>query len=340
MFEKALILGLYSVTPVHAGSGAELSVIDLPIQRERHTGFPVIWGQSLKGVLRNAFKNFELKEIVGDKTLREKLMEELAKIEEELKKIENDEQRKTLERRRSEIESILKSPPKTTVIFGPDTDKAHEHAGAISVGDAKILLFPVRSLKGVFAYVTCPLVLERFKKDLELCGIDFNFDISIAEEDAIVTPSNSIAVDDKIIIEDIVLNAKEQDISSFTKIVSKISPISIDESRIAIVHDNIFTNLVQMATEIVARVQIDASTGTVKSGALWYEEYLPSDTLLYSIIAIGKPKRPIDGLSTANEISNEIKIFEGKFVQIGGNETVGKGFVRLKVMCNEDKRAE
>jgi len=294
MFEKALILGLYSVTPVHAGSGAELSVIDLPIQRERHTGFPVIWGQSLKGVLRRVYERFD------DSQDKEKIK----------------------------------------IIFGPDTNDAHEHAGAISVGDAKILLFPVRSLKGVFAYVTCPLVLERFKKDLELCGIDFNFDISIAEEDAIVTPSNSIAVDDKIIIEDIVLNAKEQDISSFTKIVSKISPISIDESRIAIVHDNIFTNLVQMATEIVARVQIDASTGTVKSGALWYEEYLPSDTLLYSIIAIGKPKRPIDGLSTANEISNEIKIFEGKFVQIGGNETVGKGFVRLKVMCNEDKRAE
>ena len=123
VFEKALILGLYSVTPVHAGSGAELSVIDLPIQRERHTGFPVIWGQSLKGVLRRVYERFD------------------------------DSQDKE----------------KTKVIFGPDTDKAHEHAGAISVGDAKVLLFPVRSLKGVFAYVTCPLVLERFESSRSYC---------------------------------------------------------------------------------------------------------------------------------------------------------------------------
>jgi len=120
VFEKALILGLYSVTPVHAGSGAELSVVDLPIQRERHTQFPVIWGQSLKGVLRRAYEK-------TDNTDKEK----------------------------------------TRVIFGPDTNNASDHAGAISVGDAKILLFPVRSLKGVFAYVTCPLVLERFVEDVE-----------------------------------------------------------------------------------------------------------------------------------------------------------------------------
>ncbi len=165
MFEKALILGLYSVTSVHAGSGAELSVIDLPIQRERHTGFPVIWGQSLKGVLRSTYKSIELNEKVNNKTLREKLEEDLKEFEKKIKETKNEEQRKELERKKSEIESKLKSPPKTTAIFGPETDKASEHAGAISVGDAKILLFPVRSLKGVFAYVTCPLILERFVED-------------------------------------------------------------------------------------------------------------------------------------------------------------------------------
>jgi len=117
VFEKALIVGLYSVTPVHAGSGAELSVIDLPIQRKRHTGFPVIWGQSLKGVLRSYFRRIE-----------------------------------------------PQSPSKTTVIF---RQRAHKHAGAVSVGDARILLYPVRSLKSVFAYVTCPLVLERFIEDFK-----------------------------------------------------------------------------------------------------------------------------------------------------------------------------
>jgi len=290
MFEKAIILGLYSVTPVHAGSGAELSVIDLPIQRERHTGFPVIWGQSLKGVLRRAYE-----------------------------RLDNSQNKE-----------------KTEVIFGPPTDRAHEHAGAISVGDAKVLLFPVRSLKGVFAYVTCPLVLERFKRDLELGGINLDFDADIAEDEAIVSLNTSIEVEGKIIIEDIVLNANKRDISNLMGFIFKISPISIDESRIVIVHDDIFTNLVQMATEVVARVKISSETGTVERGALWYEEYLPSDTLLYSLIAVGKPRKSINGLSTANDIVEELKVFEGKFVQIGGNETIGKGFVKLKVMSYEN----
>jgi len=307
MFEKALILGLYSVTPVHAGSGAELSVIDLPIQRERHTGFPIIWGQSLKGVLRRAYADFE----------RKQLKEQIEK--------ETDSNKK------KELEKALDELPKTNVIFGPPTDRAHEHAGSISVGDAKILLFPVRSLKGVFAYVTCPMVLERLKRDLELVGKNLDFDISLSESKAVVSENSSIIVDGNVVIEDIVLSAEEKDLSNLMKTIKAISPIEIDEGRVAIVHDNVFSSLVQMATEIVARIKISSETGTVETGALWYEEYLPSDTLLYSVIAIGKPRRDIDKLSTADDIVRELKVFNGRFIQVGGNETVGKGFVKLRV---------
>ncbi|WP_457548466.1 type III-B CRISPR module RAMP protein Cmr4 [Archaeoglobus sp.] len=291
MFEKAVILGLYSVTPVHAGSGAELSVIDLPIQRERHTGYPIIWGQSLKGVLRRAY---------------EKL---------------NDSQNKR----------------NTEIIFGPPTDRAHEHSGAISVGDAKVLLFPVRSLKGVFAYVTCPLVLERFKRDLELAGFSPSINVpTVSEDEAIVAKNSSLLVEDKVILEDVVLKGNQQeDILKVIGAISNVSPIQIDEGRVAIVHDDIFRNLVTMTTEVVARVKIDAKTGTVQEGALWYEEYLPSDTLLYSVIAIGKPKKEINGLSTAEDIVEALNIFHGRFLQVGGNETVGKGFVKLKVIRDE-----
>ena len=37
--------------------------------------------------------------------------------------------------------------------------------------DARLLAFPVRSLKGVFAWVTCPAVLERFHRDLQLARL-------------------------------------------------------------------------------------------------------------------------------------------------------------------------
>jgi len=326
MFEKAIILGLYSVTPVHAGSGAELSVIDLPIQRERHTGFPVIWGQSLKGVLRSSFRRLEFD---GKLKINGKNWEEVArtiyseKADDYIKKVKEGK----------------RDSPLTEIIFGPLTEVASEHAGSISVGDAKVLLFPVRSSKGVFAYVTCPMVLERLKGDLELVGKNLDFDISLSESKAVVSKNSSIIVDENVVIEDIVLNAEKNDLSNLMKTIKEISPIEIDESRVAIIPNDIFSNLVQMSTEIVARVKISAEKGTVETGALWYEEYLPSDTLLYSVIVVGKPKKEIDGLSTADNISQELKAFDGKFIQVGGNETVGKGFVKLKVWGVQNEKS-
>src|SRR5436305_13167855 len=43
---------LYVETPLHAGVGSGLSSIDLPIQRERTTQYPMIQGSGIKGKLR------------------------------------------------------------------------------------------------------------------------------------------------------------------------------------------------------------------------------------------------------------------------------------------------
>ncbi len=56
-------------------------------------------------------------------------------------------------------------------VFGPDTESASEHAGAVQVGDAKLLLLPVRSLCGVFALVTSPYLLERFRREAGMVGL-------------------------------------------------------------------------------------------------------------------------------------------------------------------------
>ena len=53
------LLYLYAESPVHAGAADSLDVLDLPVQREAATGYPVIWGQSLKGALRQAAREAE-----------------------------------------------------------------------------------------------------------------------------------------------------------------------------------------------------------------------------------------------------------------------------------------
>ena len=47
------LLLLFTRTPLHVGAGAGVAALDQPVQRERHTGFPIIPGSSIKGVLRD-----------------------------------------------------------------------------------------------------------------------------------------------------------------------------------------------------------------------------------------------------------------------------------------------
>jgi CRISPR-associated protein Cmr4 len=55
MFEKTIPVFIYCVSPVHMGAGTAIGVIDNPIQRERHTEYPMIAGSGLKGAIRHDF---------------------------------------------------------------------------------------------------------------------------------------------------------------------------------------------------------------------------------------------------------------------------------------------
>ncbi|MFW6026709.1 MAG: type III-B CRISPR module RAMP protein Cmr4, partial [Candidatus Woesearchaeota archaeon] len=135
-------------SPFHAGSGDSLGIVDMPIQRERHTEFPKIEGSSVKGCLRSWFSE--------------------------------DENQKHI-----------------ALIFGPD-DGA-KHAGALGFTDARLLLFPVRSVKGIYAWITCPLVLKRFMKDIKLFDKN-SIKIEIPDKNTIPDDGSDILINEKDII--------------------------------------------------------------------------------------------------------------------------------------------
>ena len=78
-------------------------------------------------------------------------------------------------------------------LFGPDTREAPEHAGP-EVGDARLLLFPMRSLKGTFAWTTCPFALRRLKRDLDDAGLSLRVGQSPAAIPKIRTDSREVCV--------------------------------------------------------------------------------------------------------------------------------------------------
>ena len=302
---------LHSITSVHPGSGSEISVIDLPIQRERHTGYPKIEGSTLKGALRHDLSM----------------------------KLSNEENE-----RMEAFKRVFGSNPK-------QQDNNDSQASAISLIDARILLFPIRSLKGTFAWITCPGVLSRFNREMRLFMESkeaSNFFLPIDGDIEKTVASNKIVVPEKndknaaeqsttIVLEEYAIEVKE---SETTRKLAEVleenlrSDLSFSiKDRLVILTDDQFADFVKMSTEVSPRIKVN-DNGTTEGGALWYEENLPPETIFYSAVLIGKPKLTDEeaskkGIRTEEEVSSFIDESFPKVFQLGGNTTIGKGIMQL-----------
>ncbi len=96
---------------------------------------------------------------------------------------------------------------KTEAVFGPWDDPA-AHAGALVVGDARLLALPVRSFRGTFAWVTSPLLLTLAKRDLEGLGASLSIP-SISGRGAQTGAGSCCVHQDQLYLEDLDLPAGE-----------------------------------------------------------------------------------------------------------------------------------
>src|SRR5947207_13812146 len=62
----------------------------------------------------------------------------------------------------------------TRDVFGPETDKSSEHAGSVQFSDAHLLLLPVRSVRGTFAWVTSPYLIRKLARASREAGVDLS----------------------------------------------------------------------------------------------------------------------------------------------------------------------
>ena len=316
MFKKAKPFFIIVQSPLHVGSGTELGLVDMPIQRERHTGFPKIEGSGLKGCIREAFEEFREEIQVGNK------------------KVNGG----------NRLETIL-------LAFGPE--KGDEHAGALGFTDARLLLFPVKSMKGVFAWITCPTVLERFKTDLELCKNSgaikkHFFENKKVPSEKTISNFGELGINGKIVLEEYTFDVKHEQITrEFAEWLAVMLDMGEINKKLVILSNDDFCDFVNLSTEVITRTRINQATGTVQSGALFTEEYLPSESVLYSLALatpIFKEKQEDKGIFAQNGKAEEDLVMEyftnglAEVIQIGGNATIGKGIVRTKIWEDKNER--
>lgn len=289
MQQANTILGLLAQTSIHAGTGSNTGVIDLPIQREGYNGWPCVFGSAMKGALRT-------------------------RAETQYGKDNN---------------SVI-------CVFGPTTQNASDHAGAIMVSDARLLLLPIRSLTSQFKWVTCPDALKRFKRDAERFGMK-----ALQETIPAVTGDNAVVPqqtkDGALFLEEYRFDAKMQNLDGLIKSLANLMQRDDAETalqqQLVIVSNDMFAHLCQHATPVNAHIAIDSDTKTVRNGALWYEETLPPETLLYVGLSATKARAQNAEMPAESILGAVTGLFaQQPWLQVGGNETVGMGWCAVKAL--------
>jgi CRISPR-associated protein Cmr4 len=223
----------------------------------------------------------------------------------------------------SSLKGVLRDHPALAAnkdhLFGVGAgESSGGSAGALLIGEARVLCFPVRSARGSFAWITCPLVLKRAERDLGLVNTSFG---EIGEKE--VVAGGKVTLDGKVVLEEYTFTAKTHD--KLSELEKELSGLVNDPvwkelpGRLVIVADGVFTYFAQSGCEIAQHVAIDDDTGTAKDGALFNEETVPSETLFYGVIA----EQAIHG---KNGALKELATINGKPIQVGGGETTGLGW--------------
>lgn len=289
---KKMMISFFTRTPLHVGCGSSVGAIDLPVLRERATDLPVIPGSTLKGVLADLF--LEKKEVQEDGETKKKWVRTKDGVD----------------------------------LFGND-DTNNASRGKLMIGDARLLAFPVRSAKGGFVWATSPLLLARQE-------IEFNQ--SLNEMEGLGSEKVSFKSEAFILEEYKITRKKDVSVEVLTEVIKKLKEkcnFSLWETtlqdRLVILSDTMLTYFAKNACEIAHHNKIDDETGTVKDGALFSQENVPSEALFVGEILAREEKEDEKLKEKTHSLQKLQKKIEdeGYLLQIGANATTGLGWCQV-----------
>lgn len=218
-------------------------------------------------------------------------------------------------------------------VFGsaPQPGAENVPAGRLWFADGRLLCFPVRSLYGSFLWMTSPLLLHRWLRDGGAGG-DPAPEVPALDDGQVLIgmgATQTVTNEGTVYLED--LDFRTQEREAVNDIAGRIGAVLFDAAwqnifaaRLAIVGDDVLSFLTETGTEVSARIRLNDDTKTVADGGLWYEEAVPAESIFVSPLAAA-PRAPADRLFAF--VAGHL----GQPLQIGGNASIGRGLVRLRL---------
>lgn len=280
------LLYLYAESPVHTGAAGSLDVLDLPVQREAATGYPVIWGQSLKGALRQAARDAGWPQ---DRRL---------------------------------------------LVFGSDIDERADDGGTtrghLAVGDAQLVAMPVPTLRHTFAWLTSEIALSRLARKYSRLERQVPQIPEVASDRGAAAGGEWAEADNEVLGPYLVPlgSGADERLAEWASQLANdalapgdaFAPFTAKLRRdFLLVGSDLMPTLLRECTEQAVRVQLDKAK-QVENGP-FYSEYLPAETILAASLLLR-------GAADTPAIARELRgLLDGRLLQVGGDETLGKGLV-------------
>lgn len=313
MFQASKALFIYCVSPVHMGAGTAIGLIDNPIQRERHTEYPMIAGSGLKGAVRYHFWSQ-----LDDNSRKDK----------------------------ANLLNRLFGPDTNASDFAGAISFGDAHLVAFPVRSLKrafvyatspTALARAKRLLQTFG-ITCgwpiPEVKAGFCRVVESKGpVGNNEKLYLEAFESIAIDSNELTEIAKFLA-DTALPAND----AYAFFREKL------KTDLVLLPDEDFSYFVRNATVVEPHVRINNETGTADDGGLFYTENLPPESLLLAPVMasverttdkIRGDKEQLDAETVLKTVieddGNGFGGLDGKLLQIGGDATTGRGQVICKV---------
>ena len=221
-------------------------------------------------------------------------------------------------------------------LFGPEGGELH--AGAISLGDAQLIAFPVRSVKHGYVYATSALALQRAARQLALLGkTAWPAKLPTLAPGACACASDEAISGTKLYLETYEYAASVS--AELKQIAAWLAEHALPKGQahqyfrdkfsrhLVLLPDEDFSHFVKHATVVEPHVRIDDATGAASDRGLFYVENLPPESLLLTALMSSQDRSGKSDLAADAVLSHVIQTLDGQQVQIGGDATTGRGQV-------------
>lgn len=302
---NARLMFVHALTPLHAGTGQGVGVIDLPIAREQATGLPYLPGSSLKGTLRDACPEAERAKVFGP---------ESGAADEYASSVQCSDQRLLL----LPVRSLKCAFAWVTSPYVLRRLQRDAMASGVKGLPAEQIPNPTVSDSVVQCAAAQP-------DDLKIAVS--NNQQAVVLEDLDLTPQATLT------------NAAKAWAGWIADQVFPPEPANTPNpwraellKRFCVVPDEVLLFLLNTGTEVTARIRLDDKTKTVATGQLWYEEALPAETILYGLVSASETRIKQTG-NTRSTVANTFAVIAGltgQAMQFGGKATTGRGLCQLR----------